>query len=357
MPKKLIFSCLMLLFPISILAQKSVLFDFSKYSGSEKVPSRIEKEGIVLEFSTRSKKLYSPKCSVINGCPCVRLVSDSLLTIKGVSCEITSVIFSIVDGRKRLRVYDDDDKMSNPKKEKGGKDSYQQEWKGNRQSISFTPTTGNGSCITSIKVTYKPVRPIEPTENTVSIDISAAKRATFYYGKKSFVIPKGVIARTYKIVDNVLSVSKTYQENDVLPSGTAVVLEAEEGNYLFKETTKEGEGDALNALRGSDVDTETDGGTLYYVFAKGSNGVGFYWNKPDGKAFQTKAHKAYLVYTPTVATQAKSNFTFDIPLGINSTTVNDDVHQCCPIYNLAGQQVSKDYKGIIIVGGKKYLNR
>ena len=171
------------------------------------------------------------------------------------------------------------------------------------------------------------------------------------------VIPKGVIARTYKIVDNVLSVSKTYQENDVLPSGTAVVLEAEEGNYLFSETTKEGEGDAFNALRGSDVDRETDGGTFYYVFAKGSNGVGFYWNKPDGKAFQTKAHKAYLVYTPTVATQAKSNFTFDIPLGIHSTTVNDDVHQCCPIYNLAGQQVGKDYKGIIIVGGKKYLNR
>ena len=357
MPKKLIFSCLMLLFPISILAQKSVLFDFSKYSKDEEIPFRIEKEGVVLEFSTRSKKLYSPKCSVINDGSCVRLVSDSLLTIKGVSCEITSVIFSIVDGRKRLRVYDDDDKMSNPKKEKGGKDSYQQEWKGNRQSISFTPMTGNGSCITSIKVTYKPVRPIEPAENTISIDISSAKRATFYYGEKSFVIPKGVIARTYKIVDNVLSVSKTYQENDVLPSGTAVVLEAEEGNYLFKETTKEGEGDAFNALRGSDVDTETDGGTLYYVFAKGSNGVGFYWNKPDGKAFQTKAHKAYLVYTPTVATQAKSNFTFDIPLGINSTTVNDDVHQCCPIYNLAGQQVSKDYKGIIIVGGKKYLNR
>ena len=243
------------------------------------------------------------------------------------------------------------------KEKKGRKVSYRQEWKGNKQSISFTPTTSKGSCITSIKVNYEPVRPVEPTENTVSIDISAAKRATFYYGKKSFVIPKGVIARTYKIVDNVLSVSKTYQENDVLPSGTAVVLEAEEGNYLFKETTKEGEGDALNALRGSDVDRETDGGALYYVFAKGSNGVGFYWNKPDGKAFQTKAHKAYLVYTPTVATQAKSNFTFDIPLGINSTTVNDDVHQCCPIYNIAGQQVSKDYKGIIIVGGKKYLNR
>ena len=138
-------------------------------------------------------------------------------------------IFSIVGDKMRLRVYGDDYKMPFSKEKKGRKDSYRQEWKGNKQSISFTPTAGNGSCITSIKVNYEPVRPVEPTENTVSIDISAAKRATFYYGEKSFVIPKGVIARTYKIVDNVLSVSKTYQENDVLPSGTAVVLEAEEG--------------------------------------------------------------------------------------------------------------------------------
>lgn len=111
MAKKLIFSCLMLLFPISILAQKSVLFDFSKYSKDEEIPFRIEKEGVVLEFSTRSKKLYSPKCSVINDGSCVRLVSDSLLTIKGVSCEITSVTFSIVGDKMRLRVYDADDKM------------------------------------------------------------------------------------------------------------------------------------------------------------------------------------------------------------------------------------------------------
>ena len=37
MAKKLIFSCLMLLFPISILAQKSVLFDFSKNSKDKEI--------------------------------------------------------------------------------------------------------------------------------------------------------------------------------------------------------------------------------------------------------------------------------------------------------------------------------
>lgn len=357
MAKKLIFSCLMLLFPISILAQKSVLFDFTKYSESEKVPSRIEREGIVLEFRFDSEQNNTLKCKKKGRSSSLQLNNHTYFTIEGISCEITAVTISIVDYPGRFKVFGDDSEINCKKEKSKGEEFFKQDWEVNKQSITFVHATTKNSSIKSIKVTYEPVRPIEPTENTVSIDISSAKRATFYYGKKSFVIPKGVIARTYKIVDNVLSVSKTYHENDVLPSGTAVVFEAEEGNYLFKGTTKEGEGDAFNALRGSDVDAETDGGTLYYVFAKGSNGVGFYWNKPDGKAFQTKAHKAYLVYTPTVATQAKSNFTFDIPLGINSTMVNDDVHQCCPIYNIAGQQVSKDYKGIIIVGGKKYLNR
>lgn len=357
MPKKLIFSCLMLLFPISILAQKSVLFDFSKYSKDEEIPFRIEKEGIVLEFRFDSEQNNTLRCKKKGRSTSLQLNNHTYFTIEGINNEITAVTISIVDYPGRFKVFGDDSEINCKKEKSKGEEFFKQDWEFNKQSITFVHATTMSSFIKSIKVTYEPVKPIEPTENTVSIDISSAKRATFYYGEKSFVIPKGVIARTYKIVDNVLSVSKTYQENDVLPSGTAVVLEAEEGNYLFKETTKEGEGDAFNALRGSDVDRETDGGTLYYVFAKGSNGVGFYWNKPDGKAFQTKAHKAYLVYTPTVATQAKSNFTFDIPLVINSTTVNDDVHQCCPIYNLAGQQVSKDYKGIIIVGGKKYLNR
>ena len=51
----------------------------------------------------------------------------------------------------RLRVYDADDKMPFFKEKKGRKVSYRQEWNGNKQSISFTPTTSKGSCITSIK--------------------------------------------------------------------------------------------------------------------------------------------------------------------------------------------------------------
>ena len=134
-------------------------------------------------------------------------------------------------------------------------------------------------------------------------------------------------------------------------------MEAKEGKYIFEETSKAGETDPNNALRGSDTKTTTSGGEVYYVFGKGSNGVGFYWKKTNGKAFTTEAHKAYLVYTPSKTTNAKSFLGFDVALEIQGPTVREKTTFDGPIYNLAGQRVDKDYKGIIIVNGKKYLNR
>ena len=191
----------------------------------------------------------------------------------------------------------------------------------------------------------------------VSLAVSSAERATLYYSDRSFIIPEGVVARTYKIEGNVLSRSREYKKGDVLPKATAVVLEAKEGKYIFEETSKTGETDPHNALRGEDFKTTTSGGEVYYVFGKGSNGVGFYWKEANGKAFTTEAHKAYLVYTPSKTTNAKSFLGFDVALEIQGPTVIEKTTFDGPIYNLAGQRVDKDYKGIIIVNGKKYLNR
>ena len=191
----------------------------------------------------------------------------------------------------------------------------------------------------------------------VSLAVSSAERATLYYSDRSFIIPEGVVARTYKIEGNVLSRSREYKKGDVLPKGTAVVLEAKEGKYIFEETSKTGETDPHNALCGSDSTTITSGGEVYYVFGKGSNGVGFYWKEANGKAFTTEAHKAYLVYTPSKTTNAKSFLGFDVALEIQGPKVREKTTFDGPIYNLAGQRVDKDYKGIIIVNGKKYLNR
>ena len=336
----------MLLLPVMIWAQNSVTFDFSESSKKDSVPAVMEKDGITLKLSAKPGKDSSPKYTELNKLHFLKLDSDGILTLEG-EATITSIVIIISDERRRLKVYNDNSKVSCVKASNRSS-FYKQEWTGEADRVSFEALGSQGVYINSIKVTFN---------KDVSLAVSSAERATLYYSDRSFIIPEGVVARTYKIEGNVLSRSREYKKGDVLPKGTAVVLEAKEGKYIFEETSKTGETDPYNALRGSDTKTTTSGGEVYYVFGKGSNGVGFYWKEANGKAFTTEAHKAYLVYTPSKTTNAKSFLGFDVALEIQGPMVREKTTFDGPIYNLAGQRVDKDYKGIIIVNGKKYLNR
>ena len=346
MTKKFVVLFIMLLLPVMIWAQNSVTFDFSESSKKDSVPAVMEKDGITLKLSAKPGKDSSPKYTELNKLHFLKLDSDGILTLEG-EATITSIVIIISDERRRLKVYNDNSKVSCVKASNRSS-FYKQEWTGEADRVSFEALGSQGVYINSIKVTFN---------KDVSLAVSSAERATLYYSDRSFIIPEGVVARTYKIEGNVLSRSREYKKGDVLPKGTAVVLEAKEGKYIFEETSKIGETDPYNALRGEDIKTTTSGGEVYYVFGKGSNGVGFYWKKANGKAFTTEAHKAYLVYTPSKTTNAKSFLGFDVALEIQGPTVREKTTFDGPIYNLAGQKVDKDYKGIIIVNGKKYLNR
>ena len=346
MTKKFVVLFLMLLLPVLIWAQNSVTFDFSESSKKDSVPAVMEKDGITLKLSAKPGKDSSPKYTELNKLHFLKLDSDGILTLEG-EATITSIVIIILDERRRLKVYNDNSKVSCVKASNRSS-FYKQEWTGEADRVSFEALGSQGVYINSIKVTFN---------KDISLAVSSAERATLYYSDRSFIIPEGVVARTYKIEGNVLSRSREYKKGDVLPKGTAVVLEAKEGKYIFEETSKTGETDPHNALRGEDIKTTTSGGEVYYVFGKGSNGVGFYWKEANGKAFTTEAHKAYLVYTPSKTTNAKSFLGFDVALEIQGPTVREKTTFDGPIYNLAGQRVDKDYKGIIIVNGKKYLNR
>jgi len=155
----------------------------------------------------------------------------------------------------------------------------------------------------------------------------------------------------------MLKLSKKYVSGDVLPKDMAVVLEADEGRYTFWMTEKQGEKDEKNVLKGTDDNCQTTGGTIYYGFSNGKRGVGFYWRKADGGAFENGAHKAYIAYTPSSPAQAKSYLVFDTATGVHLTALQESQMEDEPTYNLAGQRVEKDYKGIVIIRGKKYLRK
>jgi uncharacterized repeat protein (TIGR02543 family) len=191
--------------------------------------------------------------------------------------------------------------------------------------------------------------------------------ATMYYGTVAMAVPAGVIAKTYKVVDGKLTVSRTYENGGtypVIPAGEAVVLEADvdaNTQYMFSVSTTDVTPDANNMLHGTDVSTTVnEEGYTYYKLAKNNDGtkVGFYLAVEGGASITNGAHKAYLAVPDGI--EAKM-FGFDLggddqTTGITSVngsrfTANGEA------YNLAGQRVSESYKGVVIQNGKKYVRK
>ena len=94
---------------------------------------------------------------------------------------------------------------------------------------------------------------------------------------------------------------------------------------------------------------------LAYDDYSSKTGLGFYWGADNGAAFTAKTNGAYLA-VPKSSGSAKSGFRFDgTTTGVNTinakTTTND------VIYNIQGQRVGANYKGLVIVNGKKMMRK
>jgi len=196
------------------------------------------------------------------------------------------------------------------------------------------------------------------TAGSIEVSISAAGYATLYYSSLPLAVPANVTAKTYKVDNGNIVVSKTYAAESVIPQGEPVVLEGAAGDYTF--TVKKDESatkDANSMLKGLDAAGQTTGEGLFYKLAQKDGKVGFYWGAAEGAAFALQGdHHAYLVVPTSTGAREFYAFSEEVSTGINSAnvqTVNDNA----PIYNLAGQKVSKGYKGIVIVNGRKMLNK
>ena len=169
--------------------------------------------------------------------------------------------------------------------------------------------------------------------------------ATFYSGTNAYEVPEGVTAYTGVVDGNVLRLTPV--ANGIIPADEAVILKATQTQVYLPYTTETATKSKDNKLLGTDEETTL--GTNDYALSYGQNGVGFYlWN---GKSID--AHKAYL----TLPSGAKA-FTFefsDEPSGIKETF--EPYNLTTETYNLNGMRVGKDYKGIVVVRGKKYMKK
>lgn len=193
-----------------------------------------------------------------------------------------------------------------------------------------------------ITVTYK-----VPEFITVN---STAGYGTMYY-EKELKVPADTKAYTAALNGNTLTLNEL--TDGIIPAKTAVLVSGNGGLFEFSTTGATFTG--KNDLKGTATDIATssvEGGTvctLGYIDGQ----TGFY--KYTGETLN--ANKAYLVVPEAAMASAKGiNIVIGNPTGVAEVKTAENVADA-PIYNIAGQKVTKNAKGIVIINGKAYINK
>ena len=166
-------------------------------------------------------------------------------------------------------------------------------------------------------------------------------------------IPNGVKAYTLTHKEGEATAIATELKTGSIPANTPVLINAAAGTYNFHgtKTTWAKEEQTVGALTSVRACKYVPVGS--YVLQNHNGQVGFY-KVVEGKPVIIGANRAYL--TPSVATAAaKINIEYPTVTGITSiktTSIENDV-----MYNLAGQKVGNDYRGIVIKNGCKFFNK
>ena len=95
----------MLLLPVMIWAQNSVIFDFSSPSSDDVVPTVMEKDGVYLKFSATKADVTQPNYTRVNNLKCLKIDVEGILTIESFNSKITSIKFTLADNKDDLKFY------------------------------------------------------------------------------------------------------------------------------------------------------------------------------------------------------------------------------------------------------------
>ena len=182
-------------------------------------------------------------------------------------------------------------------------------------------------------------------------------------------MPEGVTGGTITAADTQsgkLTINYTYTAGTTVPAKTALLLKGEPKTYYYAKTTSSATAPAENLLHGADA-VDAQGKTYvngtnvkYYILSHSTDAtrkLGFYWAAADGAAISYKEPYAFLAIdaagsgAPIMLSIDGDDDTTAIN-GITNDTITDNT-----MYNLAGQRVNANAKGIIIINGKKVIKR
>lgn len=195
---------------------------------------------------------------------------------------------------------------------------------------------------------------IEVTRPNSTITLNAYGFAT-YSAATDFEF---VGAKAYKMAldEDAMTIAGT-EVTGKIKAGEGILFKGETAAPVSITETTGAEALSGNSLKGSTLADGTTATKPTYCYALS----GDTFKKYTGASLAP--NKAYFETTKDLDTTAGARgfiITFDDgetttieSLNVEHGTVNVDA----PMYNLAGQKVSKSYKGIVIVNGKKYVNR
>lgn len=190
------------------------------------------------------------------------------------------------------------------------------------------------------------------TATTETASITSAGYAT--YVTKNIVdlsSNPGVKAFTakYDAASSTITLTPT---TATVPAGTALVLKGAEGSYDFTVGAT-AEEVANNDLKATTEPLTADGSQ--WILAKLGDQVGF---APATPETTIPAGKAYLVIKGSASSKGFIGISDGDATGINQISASQNtLNENAPMFNLAGQQVTKAYKGVILQNGKKFINK
>lgn len=167
-------------------------------------------------------------------------------------------------------------------------------------------------------------------------------------------IPSGITAYTGVLNAEETNLALT-EITEKIPANTAVLVKATTAeNYTFNKTTSEafsGSNDLLGVNAQTALTDLAPSGKQVLTLGVDSEGV-VAFRQP--KNTYVGANKAYLLVDAPAQGAKTISLSFGEATGIESVQQNA---QNSVAYNLAGQRVAADTKGIVIMNGKKYLNK
>ena len=164
-------------------------------------------------------------------------------------------------------------------------------------------------------------------------------------------VPTGVEVYYASAVDGTTITLTQIAAGTVMAPRTAIIVKGAKGTVSFPIVGEAGTSYPTNLFKGSSVAKACNAGENYVLNASKSSDTNVHFSIYTGTTLTD--HKAYLPKSAVGGATGSIQFRFGDATAISTVEMesNDDV-----LYNMAGQRVSSDYRGIVIKNGKKMFN-